>query len=73
MKENEGNPGRATYKVPEAARVAGVGNAAIRKGIKSGAIPHINFGRNVLIPKNAFHRWLDSCGGQQPEREAQAQ
>lgn len=53
---------RATYKVPEAARVAGSGPAAIRKGIASGLIPHIRLGRNILIPKRAFHQWLDSCG-----------
>jgi excisionase family DNA binding protein len=55
----------ATYKVPEAARVARVGSAAIRQGVKSGRIPHMRFGRNILIPKAAFHRWLDSCGGPQ--------
>jgi excisionase family DNA binding protein len=53
----------ATYKVPEAARLARVGSNAIRKGIAEGKIPHIRFGRNILIPKAAFHRWLDSCGG----------
>ena len=53
---------RATYKVPEAARVAGTGEVAIRMGIKQGLIPHIRFGRNILIPKTAFHRFLDSCG-----------
>jgi excisionase family DNA binding protein len=53
---------RATYKVPEAARVAGTGPKAIRDGIAADAIPHIKFGRNILIPKAAFHRWLDSCG-----------
>jgi len=53
---------RATYKVGEAARVAGVGDAAIRRGIAEGSIPHIRFGRNVLIPRTAFMRWIDSCG-----------
>jgi len=52
----------ATYKVPDAARVARVGTAAIRKGIHAGTIPHLRFGRNILIPRVAFHRWLDSCG-----------
>ena len=56
----------ATYKVPQAARVAGVGSAAIRRGVAEGTIPHIRFGRNILIPKSAFHRWLDSCGGARP-------
>jgi len=54
---------RATYRVPEAARVAGTGTAAIRRGVKEGVIPHLKFGRNILIPRSAFHRWLDSCGG----------
>jgi excisionase family DNA binding protein len=56
------NEPRATYKVREAACVAGVGDAAIRRGIAQGRIPHLRFGRNILIPKTAFHRWLDSCG-----------
>lgn len=52
----------AMYKVPEAARIARVGTAAIRKGVHAGTIPHLRFGRNILIPKSAFHRWIDSCG-----------
>ena len=51
-----------TYKVGEAAEVAGVGEVAIRNGIKAGVIPHIRFGRNILIPKATFHRWLEACG-----------
>lgn len=53
---------RATYRVPEAARVAGSGERAIRNGIADGTIPHLRFGRNIVIPRNAFHKWLDSCG-----------
>ncbi len=52
----------ATLKVPQAARFAGVGPAAIYRGIKDGTIPHIRFGRNIIIPKAAFTRWLESCG-----------
>jgi excisionase family DNA binding protein len=52
----------ATYKVPGAAKIAGVGQSAIRKGIAAGEIPHLKFGRNILIPKVAFHAWLNSCG-----------
>jgi excisionase family DNA binding protein len=58
-------PSAATYKVPEAARIARVGSQAIRKGIKAGRIPHVKFGRSILIPKSAFLRWLDQCGGMQ--------
>jgi excisionase family DNA binding protein len=61
---------RATYKVSEAARVAGCGERSIRDGIASGdnPIPHIKFGRNIVIPKEAFHRYLDNCGQQAPAR-----
>ncbi len=59
---NKRNAERATYKIPEAARVAGTGPKAIRDGIAAGRIPHIRFGRSILIPKSAFARWLDSCG-----------
>jgi len=55
---------RRTYKVREAAKVAGSGEKGIYDGIAKGEIPHIRMGRNILIPKEAFHRWLDSCGGQ---------
>lgn len=71
-KPNEtGPPQAATYKVAEAALVARVGTAAIRKGIHGGTIPHIRFGRNILIPKVAFHRWLNSCGSEGAYSRAQ--
>jgi excisionase family DNA binding protein len=53
---------RAVYKVPEAAKTAGVGERSIRRGIEDNTIPHLRFGRNIVIPKAAFHAWLDSCG-----------
>lgn len=55
---------RAIYSVAEAAKVAGTGERAIRNGIKDNLIPHIWLGRRLLIPRNAFHQWLDSCGQQ---------
>jgi excisionase family DNA binding protein len=59
-KRNDGE--RGTWKVPEAAEYAGCGERSIRKGIAAGMIPHLKFGRNILIPKSAFLRWLDSAG-----------
>lgn len=53
---------RAVYKVAEAAKMAGVGERSIRRGIEDNSIPHLRFGRNIVIPKAAFHAWLDSCG-----------
>jgi excisionase family DNA binding protein len=60
-----------TLKVWEAAKLANVGDAAIYRGIAEGKIPHIKFGRNILLPRSAFLRWLDSCGNTvQPNRAA---
>lgn len=53
---------RATMKVAEAARIAGCGERAIRNGISEGRIPHLRFGRNIVIPRSAFLRWIDSGG-----------
>jgi excisionase family DNA binding protein len=53
---------RATYKVGEAAKVAGCGERSIREGIKSGKIPVLPLSRTILIPRAAFHKWLDSGG-----------
>jgi len=52
----------ACLKVWEAARIANCGSSAIRRGVAEGRIPHIRFGRNILIPRVAFLRWLESCG-----------
>jgi len=51
-----------TMKIPEAARVAGCGQRAIRNEIAAGVIPHLKFGRNIVIPKQAFLRFLNNAG-----------
>lgn len=62
---------RAVYNVSEAAKIAGVGERAIRRGIKERRIPHLTFGRNIVLPKSAFHAWLDRCGGDLAPAECQ--
>jgi excisionase family DNA binding protein len=62
LKQNKADGNRVTWKVPEAARVAGCGDRAIRNGIANGTIPHVKFGRNIVIPRVAFLRWLEACG-----------
>jgi excisionase family DNA binding protein len=52
----------AAYKVPEAARIARCGPRALYKLIEDGMLPHIRFGKNIIIPRAAFHRWLDNGG-----------
>jgi excisionase family DNA binding protein len=53
---------RATLKVPEAAEIAGTGQSAIRNAIAEGRIPHLRFGRNILIPREPFLKWLNGRG-----------
>jgi hypothetical protein len=62
MRSKKKNEIRVTLKVPEAALLAGCGERSIRDGI-NGAIPHLRFGRNIVIPKAAFLRWLETAGG----------
>jgi excisionase family DNA binding protein len=62
LKTAEGET-RATLKIPEAAKIAGVGTRSIYIAVAAGTIPFLRFGRNILIPRSAFMRWLDSCGG----------
>ena len=50
---------RVTLKVPEAARIAGCGERSIRNGIADGTIPHLRFGRNIVIPYASFVRWIE--------------
>jgi excisionase family DNA binding protein len=54
-----------TIKVAQAARLAGCGQLAIRRGISEGTIPSIRFGRNVLLPRAAFVEWINRCGKNQ--------
>jgi excisionase family DNA binding protein len=53
---------RVTLNVREAAQISGYGERTIRKGIKAGLIPHLGLGRNIVIPRAAFLRWIDSAG-----------
>jgi excisionase family DNA binding protein len=62
MPQIETNNVRVTLKVHEAAEIAGCGDRAIRNMIAAGKIPSIRFGRNVVIPRSAFLRWLDAAG-----------
>jgi excisionase family DNA binding protein len=62
MKQAKTDGTRVTLKVQEAAKIAGCGTRAIRNGVADGSIPSIRLSRNILIPRAAFLRWLDSAG-----------
>ena len=52
----------AAYKVPEVAQQLHCGPRAVYALINDGKIPYLKLGRNFVIPKAAFHRWLDNGG-----------
>ena len=58
----KGSDKRATLKVDEVAEMMGCGQRVVRALIEDKAIPHLWLGRNVVIPRNAFLKWLDGAG-----------
>jgi excisionase family DNA binding protein len=60
IKRDERN--RATWRIREAAKVMGTGEKALRDAIKAGVIPHLRFGRSIVIPKSALAKFLESAG-----------
>ena len=53
-----------TY-TPEQARIRiGCGRAVIYEALRQNLIPHLKLGRNYIIPKISFHRWLDGVATQ---------
>lgn len=49
---------RRTYKVSEVSKMLGLGETKTLDLIKSGEIPSRRFGRRIVIPREAFDRWL---------------
>jgi excisionase family DNA binding protein len=55
----------ATFKVPQMAGILNCGEDSVRKLIAKGTIPHLRFGRNIVVPKHAFFQWLESVGAKE--------
>jgi excisionase family DNA binding protein len=66
MSKTEHSP-VATYSVPEAARVLGIGRDKAYEAARSGLIPALRFGRNIRVPRVALHRMLESGTGLRDE------
>ena len=47
------------YKVEDIQRMLNVGRSAIYEGLRMKIIPCLRLGRRYVIPRAAFHRWLD--------------
>ncbi len=57
---------RATYTPIQAGKVSGLGHTRIYELLKANEIAHIKSGNRFLIPKEYFHRWINSAGGTAP-------
>ena len=49
-----------TYSVKEAATILGVAQSMIYKMADRQAIPHMRFGKRLVIPKETFNSWFES-------------
>ncbi len=53
---------RATYTIPETARILGVSRSSAYQAVRVGEIPTIKVGRRLLVPKVALERMLVEAG-----------
>jgi excisionase family DNA binding protein len=54
-------PGRATYTVDEVAVLLDLSRGNAYRYVRAGVIPAKRVGRRWLVPRKAFHAWLESC------------
>ena len=59
---------RLTYSVLEASELLGISRSRVYLAIHSGDLPHLRFGRRVVIPRVALHQMIDQAGSA-PQRE----
>jgi excisionase family DNA binding protein len=60
-----GNKVSASITVDEAHAIIGIdkiSRGGFYAAINRGEVPHLRLGHRILIPRNAFERWLDSAG-----------
>jgi hypothetical protein len=52
----------AVYNVPEIASLLDINLISAYELVKSEGFPSIRIGKRLIVPKLAFHRWLDRQG-----------
>lgn len=58
MKRTEKTP-RLTFTVPEVADMLGINRIKAYELAKREDFPAVRIGRRIVVPKEAFHRWLE--------------
>jgi excisionase family DNA binding protein len=51
--------GSLVYSVAELQQMLGVSRSVIYECLRAGIIPCLKLGRRYIIPKVAFHKWLE--------------
>ncbi len=51
----------ATYSVDEVATLLGLARGNAYRCVRDGLIPAKRIGRRWMVPRKAFHEWLDAC------------
>jgi excisionase family DNA binding protein len=52
---------RAVYTVPEVAALLGINLPKAYELARQEGFPSIRIGRRIVVPKEAFHRWLEQA------------
>ena len=47
------------YTAGEVQRMLGVSRAVVYESLRTGIIPCLRLGKRYVIPRTAFHRWLE--------------
>lgn len=55
----EQEEGKLVYTVGEVQHMLGVSRSVVYENLHTGKIPCLRLGRRFVIPRVAFHRWLD--------------
>jgi Helix-turn-helix domain len=63
----EADDKRLVYDVPEAGAMIGLTRNASYAAAKRGDIPTIRFGKQIKVPKVAFHRMLEQQSNKRPD------
>ncbi len=50
--------------VPDVGGIMGISKVKAYELVKTDGFPIIKVGRRITIPKPAFERWLNNCGGE---------
>ena len=54
-------PERQTLDIPEVARRLGCSRGSAYRWAREGKLPVLRIGRRMVVPRQAFERWLDSA------------